>query len=64
MLNPAQPSQDKILALSSEIALACDADGIVLWADARAVRLLGARPPVPFVSRRSVARPTRGSWYW
>jgi signal transduction histidine kinase len=50
MLNPAQPSQDKILALSSEIALACDADGIVLWADARAVRLLGARPPVPFVS--------------
>ena len=50
MLSSTQPDQDKIVALSAEIALACDADGIVRWADTRALRLLGARLPVAFLS--------------
>lgn len=35
---------DAVRSLSRELALACDAGGTILWADARASELLGARP--------------------
>ena len=39
---------DRWAAHSRELAFSCDAQGKITWADARAVRLLGAQPEVLF----------------
>jgi signal transduction histidine kinase len=49
MLSPLDGLQQTILALSNEVAVACDTAGTIRWADARAARLLAARPDMRFV---------------
>jgi signal transduction histidine kinase len=49
MLGPLDRLQETILGLSTEVALACDTAGTIRWADARAARLLAARPEMRFV---------------
>lgn len=37
------PDVEVLLEMSRELSLACDPHGLILWADERAARLLGAR---------------------
>jgi signal transduction histidine kinase len=49
MLSPLDRLQETILALSNEVAVGCDIAGTISWVDARAARLLAAKPDVRFV---------------
>jgi signal transduction histidine kinase len=49
MPGPLDRLQHSILAISNEVAVACDTAGTIRWADARAARLLGARPDMRFI---------------
>lgn len=49
VLKDLQPDQSELLAISNEMAVVCDLEGSVRWADARAEHILGVRTGVSFV---------------